>query len=87
MKRKLITVWAILGIFVLTLICFPLAGCSESIDPEVEWDMTFGGSDWDTGRSVRQTSDGGYIMVGQTGSYGEGPYDVWLVKVAAAKEE
>ena len=48
---------------------------------EKEWSKFYGGSEYDFGRSVQQTVDGGYIMAGGTSSYGSGNTDVWLVKV------
>jgi len=46
-----------------------------------EWAKTFGGTDDDSFQEVQITSDGGYIIVGNTKSFGSGNYDVYLVKV------
>jgi len=47
------------------------------------WTRTYGGPIWDEGYSVRQTSDGGYIIVGYTHSYGAGGRDVYLIRTDA----
>jgi hypothetical protein len=44
------------------------------------WTKTHGGTNDDFGYSVRQISDGSYIITGSTGSFGSGMLDVYLIK-------
>ncbi len=48
---------------------------------EVLWLKTYGAVGDDYANSVQQTSDGGYIIVGYTSSFGVGDLDVWVLKL------
>ncbi len=54
----------------------------------VEWNRVYGGSGQEWARKVVPTLDGGYVMIGDTKSFGEGNRDIYLVKTdLAGKEE
>lgn len=44
------------------------------------WTKSYGGIDFDLGHSVRQTSEGGYIIAGRTKSFGAGLDDMYVIK-------
>jgi hypothetical protein len=44
------------------------------------WTRTYGGVESDVGYSVQVAADGGFIIAGETDSYGAGGHDVWLIK-------
>lgn len=48
---------------------------------QVTWRRTYGGFGSEDAANVRQTSDGGYIIAGSTGSLGNGSGDVYVVRV------
>ena len=55
-------------------------------DGRVEWQSTIGGRQDEYANSVIPTSDGNYLMVGLTTSYGTGYEDIYVVKTDDAGE-
>jgi hypothetical protein len=69
------------GRMVLAIGCVLFLVATTAADPgDTLWTRTYGGIDSDGCYSVQETSDGGYIVGGQTWSFGVGCYDVWLLK-------
>jgi TolB-like protein len=49
----------------------------------IQWAKTYGGERSERAYSVQQTSDGGYILAGETWSFGAGWRDIFLIKTDA----
>lgn len=57
----------------------------------IQWERSFGGTGYESARDILQTSDGGYLVLGETNStdggvingYG-GTKDIWLLKLSAS---
>jgi hypothetical protein len=55
-----------------------------TIDGNVDWEMTYGGTEEDLAYFIQQTSDSGYVVVGETFSFGAGDGDIWILKLEPA---
>ena len=65
----------------LILLCVPLIGFSQG------WENTYGGSFAPIGYSVQQTTDGGYVISGNTDADGNVGGDVYLIKTDGSGNE
>jgi hypothetical protein len=45
------------------------------------WQKTYGGEDHEEANSIQSTGDGGFIVAGETESFGAGEWDVYLLKL------
>jgi hypothetical protein len=48
---------------------------------DVIWAKTYGGSNWEQLYFLQQTADGGYILGGDTSSFGQGGNDLFLIRI------
>jgi len=60
------------------LACFLL---HTSVSGQITWRKTFGFNGDESGSAVHQTSDGGYIVVGTTGTSWQGGSDIYFIKL------
>lgn len=54
---------------------------------EQEWTKTYGGEDWDFGREIIAHPDGGFLICGETYSFGLGQNDAYLIHIDEEGEE
>jgi predicted secreted protein len=59
---------------------------TDSLGEEI-WNRTFGGSGYDWAYSLQKTKDGGYIILGETESFGSGGKDAWLIRTDGEGDE
>jgi len=50
-------------------------------DGSIDWQKSYGGTGDDRAWSIRQASDGGFIVAGETNSFGAGDFDIWVLKL------
>ena len=70
----------LLSFFVVTLFVIGLLQPSL-LHGQITWQRTYGGFGIDNGRCVKQVNEGGYLVLGSTGSFGMGSSDFYLVKL------
>ena len=49
-------------------------------DGFIEWEKTYGGSDWDFANGLQIMPDSGYVIIGETFSFGAGNNDIYLIR-------
>lgn len=50
-------------------------------DGSIDWQKSYGGTNDDRARSIQQTLDDGFIVAGETDSFGGGDLDIWVLKL------
>src|SRR6188472_3078607 len=64
-----------------TILCLALTTCFMHSAFSQGWEKSFGGPKDDIAYDVIKTSDGGFVAVGYTESFGAGGKDVFIVKI------
>ncbi len=54
---------------------------------KIQLQKTYGGTSYDKASAVLPISDGGYLLLGSTSSFGAGNYDILLIKVDASGKQ
>ena len=73
----------LLAVAVISLVAFSAA----SAQPVAEWRTVLGGGEDEFAHAVALSDDGGYVIAGETRSFGSGSQDGWLVKLDSGGEQ
>ena len=65
----------------LSLIILFVSTSAQTSPSAQYWAKTYGGNSYDSAYSIQQTIDGGFIVAGQTSSFGSGGLDSWILKL------
>lgn len=74
---KLLTI----GIIVLAILAGLTGWSAAQVPPISTWSKTYGGGASDLAYAMDKTLDGGFIVAGQTASFGAGGSDAWVLKL------
>jgi len=69
------------GIWIIILVLLTIGISTNASHSAQYWSKTYGGSDFDSASSIQQTTDGGYIVAGNTKSFGAAIMDIWVLKL------
>jgi hypothetical protein len=72
--------------FLAYLFSVALGLCTSNIVNGQTWARTYSGYADDYARSIQETADGGFILAGDTESFGAGDSDIWVLKLDALGE-
>jgi hypothetical protein len=70
-------------LIVLISVCIVVSCRKSEEGPDIQWEKTYGGEKQDLGNCVQQTTDGGYIIVGYTESFGAQFQDIYIIRTDA----
>ena len=75
------------SIYTLIIVLAFASVLSAQTSPDTLWTRIYGGDFDDVAKSLDNTNDGGFIITGNTLSFGAGSSDIWLLKVDENGEE
>ena len=68
------------GSFLDTISSYDIFLIKANNNGNIQWGKVFSGTGYDYSTAIEQTNDNGYIILGNTTSFGFGNYDIYLIK-------